>query len=58
MVTITSLVPKNALNKPGIKPIKPPATAATRTVSGNIAKRGMVGKDRANQTAAIQPAKA
>ena len=58
MVTITSLVPKNARRSPGINPMKPPAIAATRTVKGIIRMRGISGKDRANHTATIQPAKA
>ena len=58
MVTMTSLVPKNARKIPGIKPTKPPAIAATRTVKGIIKIRGISGKDKANHTAAIQPAKA
>ena len=41
-----------------IAPINPPAIAAIKTVIGIISKRGIFGKERANQVAMIHPAKA
>ena len=54
-MTITSLVPKKALNTPGIAAAKAPAKAPKITQVGNKMTFGRSGKASATHTLTIQP---